>query len=141
MLLDLLVVGLDLILSGNKLGDVAVPELDGELGIRGHFSADADPEEVGDDGDDTVPVDDQNEVHQVERLGNSEVVQGHRLVGLDLIEDTSDGRGDGEVEGSAELRNDFDNLEGGGNEECGEDDCNSTKNRKIKRISTKTQQG
>jgi len=122
VLLDLLVVGLDLVLTGEGLGDVTVPELHGELGIRRHFSTDADPEEVGDDGDHAVPVEDQNEVHQVERLGHGEVVQGNGLVGLDLVEDASDSGRDGQVEGRAELRNDLDNLEGSGDHEGREDD-------------------
>lgn len=129
LLLDHIVVGLDLVLSSEGLLDVAVQEAEGELGVGRVLEADADPEEEGDEGDDVVPVDDQERVEEVEGLSNGEVVQSDGLVGLDLVQGTSDRGGDGQVQGRSELGDNLDDLEEGGDDEGGEDDCTQREGR------------
>lgn len=131
LLLDHLVVGLDLILSSKSLLDVTVQEAEGELGVGRVLVADADPEEVGNKGDNVVPVDDQEGISEVEGLSEGEVVQGDGLVGLDLIQSTSDGGRDRQVQGVSELGDNLNDLEEGGDDEGGEDNYKRAKSMRM----------
>jgi hypothetical protein len=121
--LGLLVVGLDGLLGGDLLLDVASKEVNSELGVGRVLVANAEPEEVGNDRDDVVPVDDQKQVHKVEGLGNRQPVEGDGLVGLDLVQDIGNSGWDVEVEGFGKLRDDLYDLESGRHDQSGENDC------------------
>lgn len=122
--------GLDLLLGSNSLLDVTVQEAEGELGVGRVGGADAEPQGVGEDRDDVVPVDDQDGIDEVERLGNGEVVQGDGLVGLDLVQSGGNGGGHVQLQSGAQLRDNLDDLEEGGDHEGGEDDCSGPRKRK-----------
>lgn len=123
LLLDHGVVRLDLLLGSKSLLDVAVQESEGELGVGRVGGADGQPQEVREDGDDVVPVDDEDRVDEVEGLGNGEVVQGDGLVGLDLLQSGGNGRRDAQLQRRAQLRDDVNDLEEGRDDESGENDC------------------
>lgn len=122
-MLGLGVVGLDFLLTSENLLDVTIVEHDGELGVGRVLVAGAEPGEVGQDGDDAVPVEDQKQVDQVERLADGQVVQDEGLVGLNLIESASNGGRDVQVQGGGHLGDNLNDLESGWHHEGREHDC------------------
>lgn len=114
---------LDLILTSESLLDVTIQEAEGELGVGRVLETAAQPDKVGDEGDDVVPVDDEGGIDEVEGLSNGEVVQSDGLVGLDLVQSRGDGGRDSQVQSRGELGDNLDDLEEGRDDESGEDDC------------------
>lgn len=123
VLLGLLVVGLDLLLVGEGLLQVAIQEIQTVLSVGRVLVADSQPQEVGHDGQDIVPVENEEHVSQVERLSDGQPVEGNRLVRLDLLQRVGDGGRHLLVEGLGELRDNLNDLEGSGDDEGRENDC------------------
>lgn len=124
-MLGLVEVRLDLVAlsrSSNSLFELSVPQAHGKLGVRRVLITGTNPEEVGDDGDDTIPVNDQKQVDQVQGLRDGQIVQHVGSVGLNLIKGTSNGGRDVQVQGRGHLGDDFDNLESSGHHEGREHD-------------------
>jgi len=110
-MLGLGVVGLDGLLGGNDLLDVTVQEVQGKLGVGRVLITHTDPQEVRNDGNNVVPVDDQEEVDDEEGLQDGQVVEDVRAVGLDLVQCLSDGGGDSYAQSGSEVRDGLDDLE------------------------------